>query len=73
MFAEYLQNVQRAQAANRDKSQRRGQIHFNVLLAMHPGIAEVIRGGESDPFHRDENIPVFLDYVERALDSWVEL
>jgi len=73
MFAEYLQNVQRAQAANRDKSQRRGQIHFNVLLEMHPGIAEGIRGGESDPFYRDENIPVFLDHVEKALNSGVEL
>jgi hypothetical protein len=73
MFAEYLQNVQRAQAANRDKSQRRGQIHFNVLLEMYPGIAEGIRGGESDPFHRDENIPVFLDHVEKALNSGVEL
>jgi hypothetical protein len=65
MFAEYLQAVRAAQSRNTDKSQRNGQIHFNVLHEMDPQLADSFRGGDLDPFHRDDRIPAFLDHLEK--------
>jgi hypothetical protein len=69
LFVEYLQNVRIAQAANRDKSQRNGQIHFNVLHEMDSELANSIRGGDLDPFHNDDRISDFLDHVQNACES----
>jgi hypothetical protein len=71
MFAEYLQAVQSAQARNTDKSQRSGQIHFNVLHEMSPELANSFRGGDMDPFYRDDKIPAFLDHLEKLLSTEV--
>jgi hypothetical protein len=71
MFAEYLQAVQSAQARNTDKSQRRGQIHMNVLHEMSPELANSFRGGDLDPFYSDDKIPVFLDHLEKLLSKEV--
>jgi hypothetical protein len=69
LFVEYLQNVRVAQAANHDKSQRNGQIHFNVLHEMDADLANNIRGGDLDPFHNDDLIPAFLEHVQKACES----
>lgn len=71
MFAEYLQTVQSAQARNTDKSQRRGQIHFNVLHEMSLELANSFRGGDMDPFYSDDKIPAFLDHLEKLLSTEV--
>jgi len=65
-FAEYLQTVQKAQAANRNKTLRRGQIHFNVLCDLHPTLAESVRGSDLDPFYRDDLVPAFLEHIQKA-------
>ena len=72
MFAEYLQTVQSAQARNTDKSHRNGQIYFNVLDEMSPELANSFRGGDMDPFYSDDKIPVFLDHLEKLLNTEVE-
>lgn len=52
----------------RPKELRLGQWAFNLLFESHPFIADVICGGDCDPFHRDELMPSFLkkvlDFVE---------
>ena len=72
-FAEYLQTVQKAQAANATKilaeevlGLRRGQIHFNVLCDLHPTLAESVRGSDLDPFYRDDLVPAFLEHIQKA-------
>lgn len=64
-FAEYLQTVQRHQAANQNKVLRNGQIYFNVLCDIHPSLAESIRAGDIDPFYRDDLIPAFIEHLSK--------
>jgi hypothetical protein len=64
MFEKYLKAVQSAQIKN--IHWRSGQLYFNVLYDIDKELADSIRGGELDPFHRDDKIPEFLAHVERA-------
>lgn len=60
-FAEYLQQVNQAKL---DHPQwRKGQSFFNVLAEVRPDLSEPLRGGEFDPFHRDEVIREFLQQI----------
>lgn len=48
--------------------QRTGQAHFNVLHRLHPELADEIRGDRMlDPFHVDERIPAFREFVMARL------
>ena len=51
---------------NNEKPQswRRGQYAFNLLHSMKPKLAELVRATPIDPFHRDERIPAFLEFVQ---------
>lgn len=51
-YQEYLQAVDAAQLAHPEW--RWGQVHFNVLQEIDPDLAEEVRGGELDPYHRDD-------------------
>lgn len=62
-FAEYLKYVVMRKVRGGD-NERIGQAYFNELSLVRPDLAEIVRGSELlDPYHRDEIIPAFLDYV----------
>lgn len=44
---------------------RTGQKAFNLLSRVRPDIAELVRGSDMDPFHRDDRLPAFYDFVAR--------
>ena len=44
---------------------RSGQALFNLLARIRPDISEMLRGSDMDPFHRDERLPDFYDFVAR--------
>ncbi len=48
---------------NRPDSWREGQAAFNHLYKVSPGWADHIRGGPIDPFHMDERLPAFFDWL----------
>ena len=49
---------------------RRGQTYFNALWELRPDLSEQIRGKyELDPFHRDELLPAFLEFVRANWDT----
>ena len=48
---------------------RYGQACFNVLHALHPKLADGIRGSAVDPFYTDDRVPVFLVWVKVALEQ----
>ncbi len=64
-FNKYIRQVQ--VRIDIQKQWRLGQTYFNVLLEMHPELAEMIRGTSIDPFHFDgsDNIVIqeFLDSI----------
>lgn len=43
--------------------QRLGQAYFNGLYAEEPGLADMFRATEVDPFHDDEKVGAFLNAV----------
>ncbi len=45
------------------KYQRFGQFLFNSLARTQPALANEICGSDLDPFHRDDRVPAFLQYV----------
>ena len=55
---------------DRPKELRLGQWAFGLLHESHPGIANMITGTDTDPFYRDELVPVFLC---RLLSEFVEM
>lgn len=62
-FEEY---VQFSEKLFRDcRNWRRGQCYFNQLIDSHPQLAEKIRGSDIDPFHEDERISDFLEYLQQ--------
>ncbi len=58
-FSEFSEFVNKLNG-DRCEHQRLGQWAFNLLCKSHPDEANQIRGGEFDPFHRDDKIPCFL-------------
>lgn len=44
---------------------RIGQGAFNLLVRVRPDIAEMLRGSDFDPFHNDNRLPLFYDFVMR--------
>ena len=48
---------------NMSKDMRHGQLLFNLLHERFPDVANSIRGTSIDPFYRDENIKVCLNYI----------
>ena len=65
-FEEYLRAVGREQTLHPEW--RWGQTLFNVLCEYRPEIAEKLRGGPIDPFHRNEVSDDFLNEVERLIE-----
>jgi len=51
------------------KHLRLGQSMFNILCDMDWPLAEEIRGSDVDPFHSDEKIEAFLDYVKNKWEG----
>lgn len=47
---------------------RRGQAAFNVLYRVRPDLGETIHTGKLDPFHRDDRLPEFYEWVEENWD-----
>ena len=48
--------------------QRPGQLAYNMLRKVRPDLADQVRGQQGiDPFHRDDNLPAFFQFVE---DNW---
>jgi hypothetical protein len=48
---------------------RQGQIYFHALLEVDPEMAETLRGTELDPFYVDDNIAIFVSYIESHMES----
>lgn len=42
---------------------RKGQAAFNRLYELTPGWADYIRGGPLDPFHTDERLDAFFEWL----------
>ena len=53
----------RAFAKTAPDTWRKGQALFNTLVEIYPEIAETVRGTENDPFHRDERINKFIEFI----------
>lgn len=43
---------------------RAGQAAFNTLYLVRPDLADEIRGGDLDPFYRDDRLPAFWDWIQ---------
>ena len=67
MYQKYLNAVQDERMKR--PRWRTGQCYFNVLFAFFPEIADSVRGGPLDPFHRDAVIPSFLKFIEEELNK----
>ena len=48
---------------HQQKYQRYGQFLFNSLARSQPALANEICGSDLDPFHRDDRVTTFLQYV----------
>lgn len=48
---------------------REGQRAFNLLVVMHPTLAEKVRGSMIDPFYQDERLPAFFEFVAAEWDE----
>lgn len=46
---------------------RQGQAAFNMLWEMRPELADQVHTSKLDPFHRDDRLPEFYEWVE---DNW---
>jgi len=46
---------------------RAGQAAFNVLWDIRPDLANEIHTSKLDPFHRDDRLPEFYEWVE---ENW---
>lgn len=44
---------------------RSGQTYFNVLADVRPDLSEELRASALDPFHGDDRIPMFLNWLRR--------
>ena len=49
----------------RPAGHRAGQAQFNLLVKVRPDLAEMVRGSDFDPFHRDERLPEFYGFLAR--------
>lgn len=54
---------------NRKNGWRAGQAVFNLLYVVRPDLAEMVRGSDFDPFHKDENLPDLYDFVARHWEA----
>lgn len=54
---------------NMPPSWRAGQGAFNLLCNVRPDLAELLRGSEFDPFHNNNRLPDFYDFVMRHWDD----
>ena len=61
---EFKRGAQRYRDAH--PAQRSGQAWFNYLHQVRPELADLVRGGDSDPFHDDRRLGYFLRFVETA-------
>ena len=52
-----------AAVENRPRNWRAGQAAFNRLYEVAPGWADWIRGGPLDPFHRDDRLAAFYEWL----------
>lgn len=51
---------------NKPEDWRQGQAAFNALYKIRPDLADSIRGHfQLDPFHRDERLPAFFDWLSK--------
>lgn len=46
---------------------RKGQAAFNVLWEVRPDIANEVHTTKLDPFHRDDRLPEFYEFVK---ENW---
>ena len=66
-FQEYQAAVERAYKEN--LHWRRGQAAFNVLLNNRPDLSEQVRGSGIDPFHKDDLLSHFYQWVENNWEA----
>jgi hypothetical protein len=64
-FNDYLHAVASYMDHPATQNWRAGQCAFNLLVRVRGDIAELVRGSDMDPFHRDANLPAFYDFVAR--------
>lgn len=67
-YSEYVKQVNLRRVAHPEW--REGQTYFNVLYfdGYDPTFADEIRGGDLDPFYRDDVVPALLAAVEAHWD-----
>jgi hypothetical protein len=60
----YPQYLARCEAIKAEHPEwRRGQVYFNELNRINPGLADYIRTTPGDPFYKDDNLQPFLVIV----------
>lgn len=64
----YMARITKNIARGDLKILRLGQLYFNTLHDMHPGLANRIRNTPIDPFHNEGLLHAFLQFVEYELD-----
>lgn len=76
-WSEWVLLAEAFEQAQEFEQWRTGQKLFNALHATVPDVAEEIRAGNLDPFHRDDRIPQLLELLapvgEPFGDSFKEL
>jgi hypothetical protein len=66
-YEAYLVALIRSHVHIDNRDWREGQRAFNVLHLMRPDLSEQIRATPLDPFHRDERLPEFLEWLK---ENW---
>jgi hypothetical protein len=48
---------------------RRGQLAYNMLCGVRPGLARSINATQLDPFYLDDRLPEFFTHIEQHWDD----
>jgi hypothetical protein len=60
-------SIQLEEYVRSHSSQRTGQAYFNALSSIRPDLANEVRCTPADPFHNDDNLPNFCNYIAGRL------
>ena len=61
--------VRFSDVTQRNPRWRAGQTAFNMLHDTHPHLANELRGGDCDPFYRDDYLPQFFEYLIKSVQD----
>jgi hypothetical protein len=72
-FSDFVSAISEYDNKRKPAHWRTGQAAFNLLNVVRPDLADMVRGNDFDPFHNDNNLPLFYDFVMRHWDDDKEI